>query len=83
MSEASPERFKGTALARFLVIFLAFSHSLLEISYLITFVTSPRKLGVAMAPGEIAFTLIFLDPIDAAKNLVLASRLALAKPITL
>ena len=36
-----------------------------------------------MGPAEIALTLTLSAPMDAARNLVLASKLALAKPITL
>ena len=39
--------------------------------------------GVFIGPADIAFTLILSLPNDAARNLVLASRLAFANPITL
>ena len=51
-------------------------------SILLKFLT-PEAASVFIGPAEIAFTLTPFLPSEAAKNLVLASRLAFARPITL
>ena len=44
---------------------------------------TPDAAKVFIGPADIALTRILSDPIEAARNLVLASKLALAKPMTL
>ena len=53
-----------------------------SVSILLKFLT-PEAASVFIGPAEIAFTLTPFFPSEAAKNLVLASRLAFARPITL
>ena len=53
-----------------------------SISILLKFYT-PDAARVLIGTAEIALTLIPFFPSDAARNLVLASRLAFARPITL